>query len=334
MIADAIKDALLDWCVVVIPDLGTFWSEESGAEVSPSGNIIKPPHVNISFSENIEEKDLEVYSLIQFIAKSEDLDPDEVAIQVSMFVANIQQRLEDGETATVGNMGYFVQDDDGTLTFRQKSENNIIPESFGLPKITATPLLNDDIEEDVPIYQEEEAFSGEEELESSKRPVWLLVSIPIIILLTVVGYFVMKPSNTTQSEIVEEEVIEQQVEDSEIDESVAAEDVDDAADIDSEQEENTPVEETTVEKEEVVVEESEPATRNGHYHIVIASFGDRKNAQKAVQKAESKGFDYVGVIESKGKFRVAIKGFVSHQDAKEELPKAQESFKGAWIIRI
>ncbi|MBD0400775.1 SPOR domain-containing protein [Flammeovirga sp. EKP202] len=323
MIADAIKNALLDWGVVVIPDLGTFWSEESGAEVSPSGNIIKPPHVTISFSKS--EDDVEMYSLVVYISKTEDLDEDEVAIQVSMFVANLQQRLEDGETAPIGDLGYFIQDDDEEIIFRQRNESNISPESFGLPKITATPLLHDEIEE------EEEEYGEYEEEAPSKRPVWLMVSIPVIILLTIVGYYLLKPSTDENPEevITQENVIEAEEEEQ-------VEEVEETT-ITQETVEETPttIEETKVEEAEVVVtEETTPdAPRNGNYHIVISSFGDEGKAEVAVKQAEKKGFDHVGIIVSKGKYRVALKGYNSHQEAKEALPTAQSKFKGAWIWR-
>ncbi|WP_044211908.1 SPOR domain-containing protein [Flammeovirga sp. OC4] len=323
MIADAIKNALLDWGVVVIPDLGTFWSEESGAEVSPSGNIIKPPHVTISFSKS--EDDVEMYSLVVYISKTEDLDEDEVAIQVSMFVANLQQRLEDGETAPIGDLGYFIQDDDEEIIFRQRNESNISPESFGLPKITATPLLQDEIEE------EEEDYGEYEEETPSKRPVWLMVSIPAIILLTIVGYYLLKPSTDENPEevITQENVIEAEEEDQ-------VEEVEETT-ITQETVEETPttIEETKVEEAEVVVtEETAPeASRNGNYHIVISSFGDEAKAEIAVKQAEKKGFEHVGIIVSKGKYRVALKGYNSHQEAKAALPTAQSKFKGAWIWR-
>ncbi|KXX70681.1 SPOR domain-containing protein [Flammeovirga sp. SJP92] len=324
MIADAIKNALLDWGVVVVPDLGTFWSEESGAEVSPSGNIIKPPHVTISFSKS--EDDVEMYSLVVYISKTEDLDEDEVAIQVSMFVANLQQRLEDGETAPIGDLGYFIQDDSEEIIFRQRNESNITPESFGLPKITATPLMEDEIEE------EEEEYNQYEEEPPAKRPIWLFIAIPVIIILTAGGYYFLKPSSETpQEEITQEEVIE--VEGTNEGEVVKETTV---TEEETGESTTTTVEETVVEEAEIVVEEEKPqsvASRNGNYHIVISSFGDKAKAELAVSQAEKKGFEHVGIIVSKGKYRVALKGFNSHQDAKEELPHAQSKFKGAWIWR-
>lgn len=318
MIADAIKNALLDWGVVVVPDLGTFWSEESGAEVSPSGNIIKPPHVSISFSNS--EEDIEMYSLVIYISKNEDLDEDEVAIQVSMFVANLQQRIEDEETAPIGDLGYFIQDDDGQVVFRQRNESNITPESFGLPKITATPLMEDEISE------EEEEYNEYEDEEIKKRPIWLFVAIPSILVLTTIGYFLLKPVSipTPEEQVQQEEVIETEIEAEKEEEIVKETTVT----------KETPQKETTVtveEKEEVVPKKE--VARNGNYHIVISSFGEESKAEIAVKQATQKGFENVGIITSNGKFRVAIKGFNSHQDAKEELPKAQSKFKGAWIWR-
>lgn len=324
MIADAIKNALLDWGVVVVPDLGTFWSEESGAEVSPSGNIIKPPHVTVSFSDS--EDDIEMYSLVIYISKMDDLDEDEVAIQVSMFVANLQQRLDDGETAPIGDLGYFIQDDDGEIVFRQRSESNITPESFGLPKITATPLMDDEIEEEEEEYQEYEPEAP------SKRPVWLFVAIPTILVLTTIGYFLLKPdsSNTDipQEEVTQEEVIEVENSENEIkieDTKVTTK-------------ETPKKKQTTVERTETVVKKEKDTpkkvvSRNGNYHIVISSFTEKNAADLAVKQASSKGFTHVGIIESKGKYRVALKGFNSHKEAKEALPNAQSKFKGAWIWR-
>ncbi|MBB6460523.1 SPOR domain-containing protein [Flammeovirga kamogawensis] len=326
MIAEAIKSALLDWGVVVVPDLGTFWSEESGAEVSPSGNIIKPPHVSISFSSS--EDDIEMYSLVTFISKSEDLDEDEVAIQVSMFVANLQQRLDDGEIAPIGDLGYFLTDESGETSFRQRSESNIEPDSFGLPKITATPLMENDI------HEEEEEYSDLENdiEEKSSKPVWLYVSIPVILLLTAVGYFLLKPSapvvvnkgqETEQEEVIEEVTIQEG--DNEVDVKETTIDI---------KKVNDDIQEVEV-KEEVFVEEEtgKPGHADGHYHIVISSFNNQKQANAAVKQAKKKGFDDVGVIVSKGKYRVAIKGYQSHKDAKADLESTQKAFKGAWVWR-
>ncbi|OHX65755.1 SPOR domain-containing protein [Flammeovirga pacifica] len=325
MIADAIKEALLDWCVVVIPDLGTFWSEESGAELSPSGNLIKPPHVNISYKTEIEEKDKEVYSLVEFISKNEEYDAEEIAIQISMFVMNIKQRLEDGETAPIGDLGYFVMSDDEEIEFRQRSESNIIPDSFGLPKITATPLVQEEILEDEPIYADDDIY---EEESKSKRPIWLFIAIPVIILFTAGAYFFLKPSVIDTEDVAVENTTEEN----------------DVTNENSSTEEGTSdevsTEEAVPEKEEPQVVEADPVVevnssseRNGEYHIVIASFGAKVNAEKAVKEAENKGFDHVGVIASGKKFRVAVKGFNSHQEAKADLSKVQKSYKGAWIIR-
>ncbi|MBB3698789.1 SPOR domain-containing protein [Flammeovirga yaeyamensis] len=332
MIADAIKNALLDWCVVVIPDLGTFWSEESGAELSPSGNLIKPPHVNISFKTEIEDKDSDVYSLVEFISKNEDYDAEEIAIQISMFVMNIKQRLEDGETAPIGDLGYFVQEDGEEIEFRQRSESNIIPDSFGLPKITATPLVQEEILEDEPIYDtEEEVF---EEETKSKKPIWLFVAIPLIIIFTAAAYFFFKPTvDTPMAENETEETVQNEQEEvsTTSDDEVSEEDNEEPAAVTSDNSETTITQEE--EPKEEIVSPVSSSERNGNVHIVISSFGARVNAEKAVKEAEAKGFSHVGVIATKDKFRVAIKGFNSHQEAKADLADVQKVYKGAWIIR-
>lgn len=79
-----------------------------------------------------------------------------------------------------------------------------------------------------------------------------------------------------------------------------------------------------------------PATATGKKkaYIIVASLTTDSDAQKELKKLQQKGYKNCKVLESDGRFRVALDGYASSGEAYKKVQelRTQEEFKSAWVF--
>ena len=68
--------------------------------------------------------------------------------------------------------------------------------------------------------------------------------------------------------------------------------------------------------------------------IIVSSLATRKDAEDEVKKLAGKGFKGAQILESNGRFRIALEQFTQKSDAYERIKilKQNEDFKSAWVF--
>lgn len=205
MVSSYIKEALVEVEELTVPGLGTFSSRSLGAEVSMSGNMITPPHADVSFT---EEENPSAKNLVDYIVEVGGADVTEVQIQVEIFVTNIRQQVQTGDVSKIKGFGYFKGGLGGRLLFHQLDEENVLPDSYGLPKITTTPIIedtdafgsdtesqteqeDDDYDADVPMVAT--PSDTETRDKENKQKMYLIAAVPLILVAAIGIYFFFNP---------------------------------------------------------------------------------------------------------------------------------------------
>ena len=105
------------------------------------------------------------------------------------------------------------------------------------------------------------------------------------------------------------------------------------------------ISETTPElrlKEDVVEEQpmdsksskrDEPLDVKQSFYIIVGSFSDRKNADRAVDKLIAEGQKEASTASNNGKFYVTIANYSNIDDAKSGQKSLKGSFPNAWILK-
>jgi hypothetical protein len=223
-LANYIHELLLSNETVIIPGLGAFISIYKPAEIS--GNEIKPPSKEISFTQQIKNND---GLLVTTIARKAKISQPNALKRIDRERENVLYQLDKGEKVVIESVGILFYDEKNEIQFTPFSEDNLLLDSFGLETISLEDTvektvvtesaadLAEQVEPSTDIEEETESVS-EKPIEKiklpdfkpasaidkpaeSKKTSWywyLLILIPILI----AGYFVfsdksasLKPKN-------------------------------------------------------------------------------------------------------------------------------------------
>lgn len=79
---------------------------------------------------------------------------------------------------------------------------------------------------------------------------------------------------------------------------------------------------------------SVPASSKGNNYIIVASLTNSADAEKMVKNLKQKGYAEAQVVESQGRYRIALSGYASKEDAYNRVNelKKQAEFASAWVF--
>lgn len=169
----SIKESLRERGKVMIPDLGTFTTSHANAEIKQSGGIVKPPAQKISFSEEIAVG----ASIIDYVMEKGETDTKQLQLEVEAFTNGVKNNINLQDRSEIKGLGYFKKGSGGSLVFHQFDDVILNPDSFGLPKITARPL--------VPMLVNNDGDDGD------KQVLLKAILIPLIFLALFGGYLLL-----------------------------------------------------------------------------------------------------------------------------------------------
>ncbi|UZR94829.1 SPOR domain-containing protein [Chondrinema litorale] len=359
MISDFLAEALQEKNTVSVPGFGTFTSQPVSAHMDEETGILKPPSSEIVFIDDIGYGDAED-SLVEFIIYKTQRDREEVVDEVNEFGNKVKEEVNQNDSYTIDGFGVFEKGLYGNITFKNEG-STFGGNSYGLPKLTITPLSEDEIITD-------EAAPEEEEEETTKKfpeaTLWAILIPSIIIVLLAVWLMIDegarskatnmlasaeagifggdKTDDTANSDVTSDSTNNAVAEDSIADNSTetTAETTDEGTDNSTAEDQN---------KEEAPKEEVKPPVtnplsssseafvdaKNGHYYLSIASYPDKENAMKRRDKLVAQGYTEAKVVEAgAGKYRVSLADFASKADADKKVQDAKGDYDSIWVFKF
>ncbi len=132
-ISQHIKNLLLTNERVILGGFGAFDSKHIPARIDKETKTMTPPHKIVIFNDGYKEDE---GLLAKHMAEKEGISFDNAKEQISEYVKTIKTKLESGDKVIFQDLGEFVKTGDGKYEFSYMSEENLLVDSFGLPKVS------------------------------------------------------------------------------------------------------------------------------------------------------------------------------------------------------
>ncbi|NOZ36215.1 MAG: SPOR domain-containing protein [Chlorobi bacterium] len=134
-ISQHIKNLLLTNERVILGGFGAFDSKHIPAQINKETKTMTPPYKVVVFNpEYTQDEGL----LVQHLAEKEGISDDSAKEQISEYVKTIKTRLNSGEKVLFPELGELIKTADGKYEFSYISKDNLLVDSFGLPKVSLT----------------------------------------------------------------------------------------------------------------------------------------------------------------------------------------------------
>ena len=132
-ISQHIKNLLITNERVILGGFGAFDSKHIPARIDKETKTMTPPFKIVVF--NPEYKEAEGL-LAKHMAEKEGISFDNANEQISEYVKTIKTKLDSGEKVSFPDLGEFTKTAEGNYDFSYMSEDNLLVNSFGLPKVS------------------------------------------------------------------------------------------------------------------------------------------------------------------------------------------------------
>lgn len=132
-ISQHIKKLLVSNERVILKDFGAFITKQVSARFDKETGTMKPPYKTVIFDSSIKEDE---GSLSEYIATQEGFTQNASEELINEFVKTVKNKLSSGQTVDFKELGTFKQAQGGEVEFAFSSENNLLPDSFGLTEVS------------------------------------------------------------------------------------------------------------------------------------------------------------------------------------------------------
>jgi cell division protein FtsN len=229
---------------------------------------------------------------------------------------------------------------DNTIEEKKTSHENVVEEI-----ISEEPLV-----EDIEIEKEEEIHTPSLVKVRKKRGVGFFILLFLILLLIAGGtavalnyknirQFIPFLSQSTNTKSEENESIQKMEMDTTQPTKINTSDGQQLMTAPEEGEvKKTVVAEIPVNSDELIISKptkrSEPMDQKQTFYLVVGSFLERKNADRAVDKLVAEGQKDASTVKNNGKFNLTIANYSNIDDAKSGQKSFKGSFPNAWILKL
>jgi nucleoid DNA-binding protein len=132
LLADMVKELILDNEEVALPGLGTFVTEVVPASFSDRGYTINPPYRRLSFRERQGSDD----KLAQLYSKANGMDLETSRKIISGFVAGVKDELTKKKAVVFPGLGRLRATKENAFFFIPDEDLEIFPYGFGLQPVS------------------------------------------------------------------------------------------------------------------------------------------------------------------------------------------------------
>jgi cell division septation protein DedD len=326
-----ISELLFDHDCVILPGVGGFLTNYSGAHIHPIRHSFQPASRTVVFNANLSTND---GLLIDYVSKRQGITYQEASLLVNRYAGELKRKLESEKTVELINIGTLRMGREENLVFEPDESNNFLADAFGLPSFVSPAIKRETVRERLEKQLTPKPSAPKEQ---KKRDAGVLVNwaaglaIPITAALLLymfnpeiidgpgknftsfVPALTIKPAKTTtETSTAEFAKFRSKPEKPE----VAPE---------------KPEPETTSDPRP-----SSPAPVLSKYQIVVGAFSKVSNAEKYVNELRAKDYNASIVGQSKsGLTRVSINGSDNKAEAIGMLYDIRKSENAsAWLLRI
>jgi len=357
MVEDYLKDAVTKYKNISIPGFGVFSTQELEAALDEEQGVYSPPQKTVSFEARLVQTDQDD-SLVNLIKEQKGCSQLEAEEEVGRFVTEVNEQVKEGEYKIEG-FGYFYKDSLSGIAFQAYDDVNLLPDSYGLPKLAVTKL---------PTLAAAPVAAEEEEKDDSK---FGLIMIPLVVVIfAVILVFVSPNLQKRVWGLISGEEVPEQVEGANTDTAAGTETATDDTGESGSTEATTEggeaaaaegtAEEGTAEPTETVAENppaadptpaatettTPPATdsgssgdvvesKTGRWYLSIASFTELGLAKKDVAKVRANGYPNAKVVVGgPNKYRVSIADYASKGEADQKAADAKSDYASIWVFKF
>ncbi|MDP3914282.1 MAG: SPOR domain-containing protein [Bacteroidota bacterium] len=294
-----IKELLLLNDCVIIPEFGGFVANYKPATIE--NNQFFPPTKEIAFNNKLNSND---GLLINYISETEGIDYFSAKQKLDSFVEETNLNLERNRNVFFEGVGYLHYDSRENLLFEPQLRQNLLVDSYGLQNFSyeklyqrqmPKPAFKVEYREPVPVIFQKRKLQK------------LVIAIPLLFAMALIPIKNNKVFLSKSDMGMWETFIQ-----------------------------SAPA---------VAVQASEPTTAEYtanitapeqvqfNYYIIGGSFKSEENAVKYLQQLKEQGYDGQNLGVFHGLHRIAMKGFVTIEDAQKELNTLlyQNPQSGVWI---
>jgi cell division septation protein DedD len=328
-----ISELLFDHDCVILPGVGGFLTNYSGAHIHPVRHSFQPATRTVVFNANLSTND---GLLIDHVSKRKDISYQEASLVVNRYATEIKRDLESGQTLELKNVGTLRMGREDNIIFEPDESSNFLADAFGLPSFVSPAIKRETVRERLEKQLTPKPSAPQEQ---TKRNAGVLVNwaaglaIPVTaaLLLYMFNPGILDGPGKNFTSFVPALTIK------------PAKTVNEPATAEFAKFRSIP------EKPEVVAEDPTPETEpepNAQrptpkaeltkYQIVVGAFSKESNAEKYVAELRSKNYDASIVGKSRnGLSRVSINGSDDKAEAIGMMDAIRESENpSAWLLRI
>lgn len=311
---------------VILPDFGGFVTNYQSARIDFVNNSFYPPRKDILFNRQLTQND---GLLINYLAQVEGIEYVESKKMVVGFVKTSLEKLKSGSRLVFEGIGNFYYDENKLLQFEPDLSANYLLDSYGFSSFHFPAL-----EENTKIEKRTgTAFADRKPASTSRKRVLkrVLIAAPFVLL---IGFFPIR--NQILNKQHKTEKVSMNPMGLFIGDSSSA----------------TPTSTTSPAKINIIGKhnlagafdvfkrdnEQYPETEvvapilESRFYIIAGSCSNQTEAENFADKLAQKGYNPILLDPNKGRFRIALAGFSSKDEALAELTSYRRNeFPTAWV---
>ncbi|NJK95767.1 MAG: SPOR domain-containing protein [Bacteroidales bacterium] len=314
-----IKDLLYTSDKLIIPGFGTFVAQYAPAQINSEKNIILPPAKYFIFDATLIEDD---GVFVEYISRKKSLSLSEASQIVQEMVEDFHQKLKEGDTLLIEEVGYFSSDEKHNIRFQKENDKDFNADNFGLTPIVFKTSAS-------------QAFHiANEKTPAKKKPMFVKILIFFLIInvigaLTAVIYWKFEDVKTYLGLHAPEEEIKVPVYDStrfiiKPDTSELGQTIDTLTQIKNALKYEAPKQDTV----------KKAVNTDARYYIIAGSFQSFKKAEAHAKILRKQGFSPEIIEFSQQLFRITVGEFKSKDEALSRLEtvKKKKDTEAAWLL--
>lgn len=342
-----VSELLFDYDCVIVPQLGGFVTNYKPAYFDKG--IAHPPSKELRFNKNLTKND---GLLSQSISNSQGISIQKADAILHETVENYLSQLKESGRVKLNKVGILFIDENKQLRFKPDTTVNYLRNSFGFESFA----MPSEVIAQIPVVEGKEVEAKVEspvipigEPSSYNKGIYWVAAATLLPFIGMSIYLGMSTDFKSPTQITPAELIplgnsaSPKYAAREI--TMSEKELEDKTDYP----ENTLIFPFNFESNEVdslgvwinmsdVPEKVAPEkafTTQGLYHIIGGCFGEKKNAEKLVDRLQRRGYDANILDLHKGLYRVKIESFGNYEQALNELKSTRESgtFPNAWLLK-
>lgn len=332
-----IKELLANNNFISLPTLGSFVQLYEPAKLSEQSNTFLPPRHEITFDPTRNFND---YVVEQYLISNFSLSQIDAENAVKDFVAGVKEAIGSGKGFLFDNIGVLKRNADGQIILELVDDYERIGSTFGLEqvkveerkKVFTSPPSKHTPPKSTPTQKVEKKKSG--------KLVFGLITVILFLLIIAAGALYLMPeyrfwedSSTQTLAQADQPKVEPIAVDSScvhVDTCAVLSPIDTNAKSDIKE----TVEVVTNKKKALFYQEATPQDSRTYY-IISGSYERIENAQVHVDMLKGKGYN-PEIIQSDGRFRVAISKFTDRNRALRELERLRKDKpnESVWLLGL